>query len=71
MLLRETKNIWIGLNKLGGTWKYTDGSDYDFVPSDADFSGINFEKCARLAPNLKDIGCDEEYRYLCSYRKSI
>ena len=71
VLLRETKHVWIGLNKLDGSWKFSDGSDYDFVPSDALFSSIIFEKCARLTPHLKNINCDEEHRYLCSYRKSM
>ena len=69
MLLRETKNVWIGLNKLDGSWNFTDGSDYDFIPCDEDFSELKKEKCARLSPHLKDINCDKEYRYLCSYRK--
>ena len=71
VLLRETKNVWIGLNKLDGSWTFSDGSDYDYIPCDKDFSSINFEKCARLTPHLKDIDCNEQYRYLCSYRKSV
>ena len=32
VLLREIKHVWIGLNKLDGSWKFSDGSDYHFVP---------------------------------------
>ena len=68
LFYRDINNVWVGLDKLDGSWSFTDGSEYNFVPSDQDFSGAINEKCARLAPHIKDIRCDQQYQYLCSYR---
>ena len=72
VLLREISNVWIGLNKLKRCWKFSDGSRFDFHPSDKKFSDPKTEKCARIIPEgLWDMTCDKEYSYICSYSKSI
>ena len=48
-----------------GVWRFTDGTDVDYVPGTWDETGVTNEDCARFTPVPKDWYCDRTYSFIC------
>ena len=60
-------NVLVGLTRTDGTWMFTDGTTYDYVPEDEWFNGDDGDgqDCARLTKKIGDIWCSSDYDYIC------